>query len=86
MMGWTMSQGSTVVVALKRPPGYEDVHPDLVIEDALRPDWPYEFLRDEGSAVVIAIERPEGYERSSASSVAKEAVNPSWPRWSLVKQ
>jgi len=85
-MGWTMSQGSSVVVALKRPPGYEDVHPDLVIEDALRAGWPFDFLRDEGTAVFIAIERPEGYERSSPSSVAKDAISPSWPQWSVVKR
>ena len=30
-----------VVVALKRPEdGYEDVHPDLVAEDAIMPNWP----------------------------------------------
>jgi len=81
-----MSRALSVAISLKRPPGYEDVHPDLVIEDALQPDWPYEFLRDEGTAVVIAVERPAGYERSSASSVANEAVRPSWPQWSIVKQ
>jgi hypothetical protein len=81
-----MRQVSQVVVALKRPPGYEDVHPELVIEDAMRPDFAYEMVRDEGTAVIVAIERPEGYERSSASSVAKDAVNPSWPSWALVKQ
>jgi len=81
-----MSQASSVVVALRRHPGYEDVHHELVIEDAMQPGWTYEFLRDEGTAVVIAIDRPEGYERSSAVSVAKEAVRPHWPSWSLVKQ
>jgi hypothetical protein len=30
-----------VIVALKRPEdGYEDVHPELVAEDAIKPDWP----------------------------------------------
>jgi len=29
-----------VLVALKRPEGYEDVHPDLVAEDAIMPNWP----------------------------------------------
>jgi hypothetical protein len=75
-----------VIVALQRHAGYEDVHAELLIEDAIRPGWTYAFLRDEGALVVIAIDRPEGYERSSASALAKEAVNPSWPRWSLVKR
>ena len=81
-----MSRGFNTGCCFEAAAGYEDVHPDLVIEDALRHDWPYEFLRDEGTAVVVAIDRPEGYERSSASSVVKEAVNPNWPQWSLVKQ
>lgn len=80
-----MSQTSPVVVALKRHPGYEEVHAELVIEDAMRPGWTYDFLRDEGTAVVIAIDRPEGYEKSSAAGLAKEAISPSWPSWSLVK-
>ena len=80
-----MSQFSRVVVALKRHSGYEDVHAELVIEDALRPGWTYDFLRDEGTAVVIAIDRPEGYERLSAAGLANEAVSPTWPSWSLVK-
>lgn len=29
-----------VLVALKRPEGYEDVHPEIVAEDAIRPEWP----------------------------------------------
>lgn len=80
-----MSQASPVLVALRRPHGYEDVHAELVIEDAICPGWTYEFMRDEGAAVVIAVERPEDYERASAYSVAKEAVRPRWPSWSLVK-
>lgn len=80
-----MNQASPVVVALKRHSGYEDVHAELVIEDAMRPGWTYDFLRDEGAAVVIAIDRPEGYEKSSAIVLAKEAVSPNWPSWSLVK-
>lgn len=79
-----MSQISPVVVALKRHSGYEDVHAELVIEDAMQPGWAYEFLRDEGSAVVIAIDRLEGYEKLSATSVAKAAIRPSWPSWSIV--
>ncbi len=81
-----MSQASPVVVALNRQLDYEDVHADLVIEDAVRPGWTYKFLRDEGTAVVIAIDRPEGYERSSASGLAKEAVSPNWPSWSLLER
>lgn len=31
-----------VIVALQRPEdGYEDVHPELVSEDAIKPEWPY---------------------------------------------
>lgn len=29
-----------VLVALKRPEDYEDVHPELVAEDAINEDWP----------------------------------------------
>jgi hypothetical protein len=29
-----------VLVALKRPEEYEDVHPQLVAEDAINPNWP----------------------------------------------
>lgn len=29
-----------VLVALKRPEGYEDVHPELVAEDATKETWP----------------------------------------------
>ncbi len=28
-----------VLVAIKRPEGYENVHPELVAEDAIRPEW-----------------------------------------------
>ena len=40
----TTSQLSPVLIALKRHAGYEDVHPDLVIEDALRPGWALSFV------------------------------------------
>lgn len=33
------SLASCVLVALKRPAGYSDVHPELVIEDAMRPGF-----------------------------------------------
>ncbi|MEE4460758.1 hypothetical protein V2S84_01185 [Azotobacter chroococcum] len=29
-----------VLVALKRPEGYEDTHPKLVAEDAIHEQWP----------------------------------------------
>ena len=77
---------SHVLIALKRRPGCEDVHPDLVMEDALQPGWPWSFVRDDGSAVVVAIERREGYERSSATTLAKDVVKPTWLAWSVVKQ
>lgn len=71
---------------MKRPPGYEDVHAELVIEDAINQHWPLEFLRDEGATVVIAVDRPEGYERTAAIEVAKDAVKETWPAWSLLKR
>ncbi|HEY4083436.1 MAG TPA: hypothetical protein VGM81_22325 [Burkholderiaceae bacterium] len=80
-----MNQSSPIVIALKRQPDYSDVHAELVIEDAMRPGWACELLRDEGTAVVIAIDRPEGYERSSAAGLAREAIRPDWPSWSVVK-
>ena len=81
-----MTADKPVLVALKRPPGYEDVHADLVVEDAMNPDWPWDLLRDEGAAVVVSIDRPEGYERTSAAEVAKEAVRGTWPAWSVLKR
>lgn len=81
-----MDQLLPVLVALKRHAGYEDVHPDLVMEDAMKPGWPWSFVRDEGSAVVVAIERPEGYERTLATTLAKDVVKPTWPSWSVVKR
>lgn len=29
-----------VLVAIKRPEGYDDVHPQLVAEDAIKESWP----------------------------------------------
>lgn len=81
-----MTQLSPVLVALMRHSGYEDVHPDLVMKDAMQPGWSWSFVRDDGSAVVVAIERPEGYERSGATTLAKDVVKPTWPCWSIVKQ
>lgn len=80
-----MDGNSRVFVALKRPPGYEDVHAELVGADAMRPGWAWELLSDEGADVVVAIDRPEGYERLAAREVAKEAISPTWPTWSTVK-
>lgn len=67
------------------PPGYEDVHPELVIEDAWNDGWEFDFLRDEDDAVAIALARPEGYERSGAAALTKEAVRPQWPSWKVLK-
>ena len=78
-----MSRTARVLVALARPAGYEDVHADLVAEDAMQPGWPWELLSDEGTHVLVAIERPEGYGRVPARSLANEAVRPTWPTWSL---
>lgn len=40
-----------VLVALKRPEGYEDVHPELVAEDAIRETWPeYRTIDTDGGA------------------------------------
>ncbi|KQW54170.1 hypothetical protein ASC92_22855 [Variovorax sp. Root411] len=44
----TMTLDHRVFVALKRPPRYEDVHAELVMEDAMHQDWPWELLCDEG--------------------------------------
>lgn len=52
-----------VLVALLRPPGYDDVHPELVVADALdhQTPWPHSLVRDDGSEVVVALERPDDY-------------------------
>lgn len=77
---------NSVLVALKRPPGYGDVHPELVAVDALDHDrpWPHEVVRDDGEEVVIALERREGYEDASAAEMSREAINRTWPAWRLV--
>lgn len=66
-----MSRRPPIVIALQRPTGYAGVHPELVIEGAMRSDWKYEFLRDEGAAVILAVDRPEGYERVAATTVGR---------------
>lgn len=80
------SRAPRVFVALKRPPDYSDVHPDLVIEDAMQDGSPWEFIRDDGTEVVVALDRLEGYERVAAKAVATEFVKPTWPSWRVVKE
>ena len=81
-----LTTGKPVLVELKRPSGYEDVHAELIVEDAMNPDWPWQLLQDEGSAVVVSIDRPDGYERTSAAGVVKEAIRGTWPAWSVLKR
>lgn len=81
-----MPNDQRVVVELLRPPGYEDVHPELVIDDALEPGWPWEILEDDGATVLVAVGRPKGYERAARIEVAREAVRDSWPTWSIVRR
>lgn len=40
---------------IKRHLGYEDVHPDLMMEDALQPGWQGSLVRDEGLAVIARL-------------------------------
>ena len=75
-----------VLVALKRPADYFDVHPELVVEDAMRPGFGWELIRDDGQEVVIALDRPEEYERSAAKTVAADMLAPSWSAWRIVKE
>lgn len=81
-----MSADRSAFVALKWPPGYEDLHADLVVEDAMNRDWPWDPSRDEGAAVVVSIDRLEGYERTSLADVAKEAIRNTWPGWSVLRR
>jgi len=80
------SSATRVLVALKRPADYADVHPELVAEDAMRPGFGWELIRDDGSEVVVALDRPEEYERTAARLVAAEIVAPTWPAWRVVKE
>lgn len=75
-----------VLVALKRPADYSDVHPELVVVDAMREGAPWELIRDDGEEVVVAVDRPEEYERAAAKTVAAEMVAPTWPAWRVLKQ
>lgn len=46
-----------VLVALKRHEGYEDVHPELVAEDAIKETWPgYRTLELEGGVEIEALQ------------------------------
>jgi len=69
-----------------RPTGYEDVHAELGVEDAVTPDWRWELSRDEGAAVIVAIDRPEGYERAPGLEVVREADRATWPTWSVLNR
>ena len=80
------SSSSRVFVALKRPAGYFDVHPELVAVDAMREGSPWELIRDDGTEVVVALDRLEGYERVAAKAFAAEMVAPTWPTWRIAEQ
>ena len=80
-----MRPGKQVVVALVRPAGYEDVHAELLAEDAMDPAWPWDLLADQGTHVVLGIHRPENYERTAAETVAKEAIRSTWPWWHIIR-
>lgn len=76
-----------VFVLLKRPPGYDDVHAELVVEDAMRQDFPWELVRDEGAGVLVVIDRAEGYEDCPPIEVARDAIKDSWPpTWELAQK
>lgn len=79
-------QSARVLVALKRPADYFDVHPELVAEDAMRPGQGWELVRDDGAEVVVALDRPEEYERVAAKVLVAEMVAPTWPAWRIVKE
>ena len=76
-----------VLVALQRPVGYADVHPELVAADALDSlnPWPHSVVRGDGVEVVIELERPHDYDDASPEDLAREAINSTWPGWRLVK-
>jgi hypothetical protein len=41
-----MHHSDQVIVALTRPPGYEDVHAEFVAEDAMDPAWQWNLISD----------------------------------------
>lgn len=67
-----------VVIALSRYPGYEDVHVDLLLEDAVTLGWTWELLSDDAEQVVIAVNRREDYERAPTREIAALAIKPGW--------
>ncbi|WP_431257524.1 hypothetical protein ACQ859_16950 [Roseateles chitinivorans] len=78
------SRSTSVQILLVRPPGYEDVHPDLVLEDAMRDGWPCEILEDRGIELLVEIHRIEAYERAARAAVAADAVKATWQEhWRL---
>ena len=79
-------EAPAVLVALTRPPGYRDVHAQLVAEDALdhhRP-WSHEIVRDDGAEVIVALARPEEYAQVEAEELAREAISKQWPDWRVL--
>lgn len=48
-----------VLVALKRPEGYEDVHPELVTADAIGERWPGEYRTIHGADLRAEVETEE---------------------------
>ena len=80
-----MHHSDQVIVALTRPSGYEDVHAELVAEDAMDPAWQWNLISDEGSHVVVGILRPEEYARTAGAALAREAIRPTWPWWHVVR-
>lgn len=73
-----------VLVALLRIPGYEDVHPELVVAAALdhQTPWPHSLVHDEG----LEVERPEDHEDASPFELARKAINSTWwPAWRSIE-
>jgi len=76
-----MAPQERVEIRISRPPGYDDVHPDLVAEDAMREGWPYEVLQDEGADLLVAVDRVEGYERATKRELAADAIKATWQKY-----
>jgi hypothetical protein len=85
-MAMTLNKSGKVLVALKRPVGYEDVHQDLVAIDALERSntWPYQIVSDDGDEVVVELERIEAYEDAPAIEIVQEAINKTWSCWRII--
>ena len=73
-----MTSANRVEIRIARPIGYDDVHPELLAEDAMREGWPYEVVHDHGAVVVVSVDRIEGYERAPLKAVATDAIKASW--------